>query len=69
MRATSTGSVGASDKLSVDTRGLQSMLNCGRCTAVEIGTRAGARFKVGKRVLWNVAKVKAYLDILASESD
>ncbi|MDD6070425.1 MAG: hypothetical protein PUC12_06365 [Clostridiales bacterium] len=49
-------------KRTVDTAGLQAMLSSGRKTAVEIGTAAGARIQVGRRVLWNVSKVQQYLD-------
>jgi hypothetical protein len=49
----------------VDTIGLQSMLSCGRVSAVEIGTAAGARITVGRRVLWNVGKVQQYLDSIS----
>lgn len=56
-----------SEKLAVDTKGLQSMLDCGRMAAVEIGTRAGARFKVGRRVLWNVTKVQNYINELSGQ--
>ena len=55
------------DKLSVDTTELQKILGCGRPTAVEIGSLAGARIEVGKRLLWNVNKVKKYLDNIATE--
>ena len=51
-----------SDALSVDTAGLQKMLNSGRQTATQIGMAAGARFCVGRRVYWNVAKIRKYLD-------
>lgn len=46
----------------VDTVRLMSMLMSGRKTAVEIGTAAGARVQVGRRVLWNVNKIQEYLD-------
>ena len=49
----------------IDTAGLQEMLSSGRKTAVEIGTAAGARIQVGRRVLWNVDKVQAYLDVIS----
>ena len=49
------------NNLAVDTAGLQSLLSAGYPTAVEIGA-AGAKIHVGKRVLWNVSKVKKYLD-------
>lgn len=48
--------------ISVDTNGLQTILSCGRSTAVQIGTDAEARIMVGKRVLWNIAKIQEYLN-------
>ena len=51
----------------VDTAGLQTMLNCGRPTAVEIGIAASARIQIGRRVLWNVARVEKYLDSISGE--
>ena len=50
------------NNLAVDTAGLQSLLSAGYPTAVEIGTAAGAKICVGRRGLWNVSKVKKYLD-------
>jgi hypothetical protein len=49
-------------RLAVDTKELQSMLCCGRDTAVKIGLEAQSRLQIGKRVLWNVEKVQEYLD-------
>ena len=49
----------------VDTTGLQQLLSAGKHTAVEIGTAAGARIQVGRRVLWNVSKVQKYLDAIS----
>ena len=54
--------VNISGKQAVDTAELQSLLSCGRKTAVEIGDNAGAKIKIGRRVLWNVSKVQQYLD-------
>ena len=48
----------SSSKITIDTPELMQMLTCGRVTAVEVGTRAGARIKIGKRVLWNVGKIQ-----------
>lgn len=50
------------ETLAVDTLGLQQLTNAGRQTATEIGVAAGAKIYVGRRVLWNVAKVRKYLD-------
>ncbi len=47
--------------LAVDTEGLQAIVGCGHATAVKIGEAANAKILVGKRVLWNVAKVSEYL--------
>lgn len=52
-------------KLAVDTSELRAMLSCGRDTAVKVGTEAGARIQIGKRVLWNVDKVQSYIDKLS----
>lgn len=52
-------------KSSVDTKELQEMLSCGRVTAVQIGNEANARIQIGRRVLWNVRKVNAYLDSIS----
>ena len=68
MRATNQNeSIISQDRLAVTTERLQNILDCGRPTAVEIGTLAKARVEVGRRVLWNVSKVQKYLDTLATE--
>lgn len=46
----------------MDTAGLQALMHAGIKTATEIGTAAGAKIYVGRRVLWNVAKIRKYLD-------
>lgn len=48
--------------LTVDTAGLQALTHAGIKTATEIGVAAGAKIYVGRRVLWNVAKIRKYLD-------
>lgn len=52
-------------KIAVDTKELQAMLSCGRDTAVKVGTDAGARIQIGKRVIWNVEKVQDYMNKLS----
>ncbi len=47
---------------SVDTEGLKNMLCCGKTTAVKIGTAAGAKVVIGRRVLWNLSIIQKYLD-------
>lgn len=64
MRATKTFDE-VTEKKTVDTNGLQNMLSCGRKTAVEIGTAANAKISVGRRVLWNVARVQSYLNAIS----
>lgn len=44
---------------------LQQALSCGRSTAEKIGTAAGARMKIGKRVLYNVKKIEEYLNSIS----
>ena len=56
----------ACEKIAVDARELQALLSCGRKTAEEIGMKAEARIKVGKRVLWNVSKLRLYLDAIST---
>lgn len=64
-RTMKTNSINPFCKVSVDTKELQEMLSCGRVTAVQIGTNASARIQIGKRVLWNVKKINAYLDSIS----
>lgn len=52
-------------KQTVDTKELQGMLSTGRKTAVDIGTAAGARVQVGRRVLWNVRRIQQYIDSIS----
>ena len=52
-------------ELAGDTNKLASKLGCGICTAIKIGTEAGAKIKVGRRVLWNFSKVQSYLDSIS----
>ena len=51
----------------VDAIGLQQLCGCGQYTAIHIGNAAGARIKVGRRVLYNTDKVKYYLDRLTED--
>lgn len=55
----------AENRLTVDIEGLMTMLSCGEVTAKKIADYAKARVIVGRRVLYNVAKVKKYLDAMA----
>ena len=64
MRATKKNTP-STNNLTVSTEGLQAMLCAGRKTAVEIGTAAGAKITVGRRVFWNVPKIQRYLDCIS----
>ena len=66
-KTTKNDSIANADKLTVTTERLQNILDCGRPTAVEIGTLAKARVEIGRRVLWNVSKVQKYLDSISTE--
>ena len=54
------------DKLSVTTEELADLLSCGRKTAVDIGRDAGACIQYGKRILWNVSRIKVHLDAISA---
>ena len=66
MRATKKSEM-VMNQVAVTTENLQNILDCGRPTAVEIGTLAKARVEIGRHVLWNVSKVQKYLDTIATE--
>lgn len=66
MNVTEAKKMEVSEKsLATDTPGLQAMLRARRKTAVEIGTAAGAKITVGRRVFWNVPKIQRYLDCIS----
>ena len=48
-----------------DIEGLMAMLSCGEVTAKKIADYAEARVIVGRRVLYNVDKIKKYIDAMA----
>lgn len=50
------------EKRLIDSKQLREMLGCGRSTAEKIGNEAGAKVKIGKRVLWNVKKIDEHLE-------
>lgn len=53
--------------LTVNAETLAGMLNCGRATAVKIGTDAGAKIQIGRRTLYKVSIIEKYLDALSGE--
>ena len=60
-----TAVVKAENRLTVDIEGLMAMLSCGEVTAKKIADYAEARVIVGRRVLYNVDKIKKYIDAMA----
>ncbi|MDD6464350.1 MAG: hypothetical protein PUF75_00225 [Coprococcus sp.] len=53
------------NRLTVDIDGLMAMLSCGAVTARKIADCAEAKIVIGRRVLYNVDKIKKYLDATA----
>ena len=53
-------------RLVVTTEDLQIMLSCGRKSAVDVGELAEAKIQIGRRVFWNVEKIKTYLNLISS---
>lgn len=51
--------------LTVNADTLAGMLNCGRATAVKIGTDAGAKIQIGRRALYKVSIIEKYLETIA----
>ena len=52
------------ERITVSAETLAGMLDCGRATAVKIGTDAGAKIQIGRRTLYKVSIVEKYLDNL-----
>lgn len=67
MNRTTKSDSNINNRITVNTKTLMGMLDCGRASAVRIGIDADARIQIGKRVLWNVAKVRSYLDSVDSQ--
>ena len=53
------------EPITVDIEKLSAMLSCGRATARKIGAEAGAEIRVNRRVLYNVEKIKEYIDSIS----
>lgn len=62
MQKTREYSHNTKNRLTVNANTLAGMLDCGRATAVKIGTEAGARVQIGTRVLFKVSEVERYID-------
>lgn len=57
-----TDNIASTDNLAVNTSMLMKMLNCGKPTAIKIGTEAGAKIIIGRKILWNPRIIRRYLD-------
>ena len=53
------------EKILVDTHTLAQILSCGKKTAVEIGHRANACVKIGRKLFWNTSMIREYVDDIA----
>lgn len=53
------------DPVLVDVMGLQEMTRSGRHTALKIAEAAGARVQIGRRVLFNVSRIKKYIESIS----
>ena len=49
----------------IDLKGLMKMLSCGRVAAERVGKDSAAIVRVGRRKLYNVEKVRIYIDAAA----
>ena len=54
-------------RLLVNTSDLMRLLSCGRPKAIEVGTAAGAKVMLGRKIMWNVAAVRKHLDSIADD--
>lgn len=52
------------DKYAIDVLGVMEMFSIGKNNADQIGKDAGAVFYIGRRKLFNVKKLQAYIDKL-----
>lgn len=53
------------NKLAVDLNELRAMLSLGRNNAAELGEKAGAVIRVGRRKLYNVKKIERYINTIS----
>lgn len=51
-----------SDTVTLNIENLQSVLQCGRATAIRIAREAGAEIRIGKRVLYNRQKIEDFIN-------
>lgn len=53
------------ERIAVDINGLSAMLSCGHATARKIADEANATIRINRRVLFNVEKIRKYLNGIA----
>lgn len=53
------------DKLTVNTVTLMKLLNCGKPTAIRVGTEAKAKVVIGRKILWNLGVIQHHLNSIA----
>lgn len=63
MNQRTISAVSTSSRL-MDTEELRAYTNLGRNNAMKLGEEIGAKVKIGKRVLWDRAKIDKYFDEL-----
>lgn len=63
MRARATNTV-PNESVLIDTEQLRAYTNLGRNSAMKLGEDAGAKVKIGKRVLWHKEKLSRYISQL-----
>jgi hypothetical protein len=51
----------------LDTEQLRAYVSLGRNSAILFGKKAGAEVKIGRRTLWDIHKIDAFLDSLTEE--
>lgn len=59
----------STERITVDIKELADMLSVGRNTALAIADSAGAGIKFGRRKLYSVERIKAYMNEQAEEQN
>ena len=56
------GEINLNEKILVDLKGLMTLCSCGRIAAEKIAEQSQAVIRVGRRKLYNLEKIKAYIN-------
>lgn len=54
------------NRIAISLNELADMLGCSTQTAYKFGSKAKARFRVGKRVFYNMRKIQDYIDKISA---